>query len=270
MTNHQTDHPSDLLPGFALGILDLAELQLVETHLADCPACRAEAAELQETVGYFALAAPEVDPSPDLRGRLHDQIAGASPVETGAGPTAEDNGVLQVVPHQPSQPTPIPWLQRIIPVAAQGPVRRPLWQLATVALIVAVIATNFLWWQQLNRVQAPPVPGEMLAISLTGTSAVPDAAGFLMVSSDGLSGAIVVDEFPIIGEEQAYQLWLIRDGQRDSAAVFSVDELGYGGARVRAPQSLFVYDSAEITLEPAEGSPYPTGERILEGLLFAP
>jgi anti-sigma-K factor RskA len=79
-----------------------------------------------------------------------------------------------------------------------------------------------------------------------------------------------VDGLPSLDEEHEYQLWLIRDGERTSGAIFSTDENSYGGTRIRAPLSLLEYSSVGITIEPAGGSQQPTGERVLGGPLVLP
>jgi hypothetical protein len=137
-------------------------------------------------------------------------------------------------------------------------------------LILLLLASNLFLWRRVNQLEASIGPGRMQAIPLVNTGVYPEATGFLIVSADGLSGAVVVDELPQLGEDKTYQLWLMRAGESASGATFSVDELGYGGARVRAPESLFNYSSAIITIEPVDGSPYPTSDRLLTAPLFNP
>jgi hypothetical protein len=55
-----------------------------------------------------------------------------------------------------------------------------------------------------------------------------------------------------------------------SAAVFSVDESGYRGMRIEAPESLFTYLAVRVTIEPTGGSAQPAGEEVLRGSLFNP
>jgi anti-sigma-K factor RskA len=102
------------------------------------------------------------------------------------------------------------------------------------------------------------------------TDAAPGATGFVLISTDGDDGALVVDGLPPLGESQQYQLWLIRDGQRTSGAVFSTDEKDYGGTRVRAPRPLTDYSAVGITIEPTGGSTSPTGKQVLAGILPNP
>jgi anti-sigma-K factor RskA len=110
----------------------------------------------------------------------------------------------------------------------------------------------------------------MMAVPLTATDDSSSATGFVIISADGDNGALVVDGLPPLGESQQYQLWLIRDGQRTSGAVFSTDEHSYGGTRIRAPRSLLDYSAVGITIEPAGGSPQPTGMQVLRGMLIRP
>ena len=70
MTRHCDVGPADLGP-LLLGALPPAEHRRVEDHLAVCPGCRAEAAELRPVVGLMADAAATVE----LDGRGADQPA---------------------------------------------------------------------------------------------------------------------------------------------------------------------------------------------------
>ena len=100
-------------------------------------------------------------------------------------------------------------------------------------------------------------------MALSGSEAAPEARGIIYISADGRNGTLVVDGLPTLGEEQQYQLWLIVDGQRDSGAVFSVNLEGYRGQQIEAPRPLRDYGAFGVTIEPAGGSPGPTGQRVL-------
>jgi anti-sigma-K factor RskA len=105
----------------------------------------------------------------------------------------------------------------------------------------------------------------MRVITLTGTASVPGASGLIVASMDGLHGTLVVDNLPVLDKNHAYQLWLIKDGQRTSGGVFSVGPDGYGALWVTAPKPLLDYPNFGVTIEPAGGSPGPTGEKVLGG-----
>lgn len=61
------------LPAYCGGDLEPAERELVETHLAECPDCRSELANLQTTLRLIRTT-PEVEPPPWLTGRIMARI----------------------------------------------------------------------------------------------------------------------------------------------------------------------------------------------------
>jgi len=68
MTTNEDLH--ELVAAYALDALDADERRDYEAHLAGCEQCRTTLAELAETTGALALAAPATDPPVDLRGRI--------------------------------------------------------------------------------------------------------------------------------------------------------------------------------------------------------
>lgn len=236
-------HILESLPAYALGCLDEAETRRVAEHLASCTLCRNELNLFQAVVEQLALTAPDAAPPPDLKRQLMDRVQELRPAN----------------------------LAR--PRAARWPFRqglRPIWGIAALLVIVALAAANLWLWQRVNRLEALTGPHGMRAIALSSTNAAPQASGFVIIGADGLNGALVVDAMPPSEPDQQYQVWLIRDGETTSGALFSVDETGYRGVRIAAPESLLVYSAVRVTIEPAEGSPYPTGEQVLDGSLHNP
>ena len=236
-------HVLDLLPAYALGSLDPNEANQVEEHLLSCWICRNESTAFQTVAEQLSFAAPAAAPSPDLKDRLMQRVQVARP--------------QRPVPVQSSQR---PWLERLLPV----------WSLASLGLIIALAAFNLSLWQRLNHLEFFTAPSGMRAIPLIATNKAPDATGFVIVGADGRNGAVVVDGLPPLDESRQYQLWLIRDGERISGAIFSTDEESYGGMRIRVAGSLLEYSAVNVTIEPAGGSPQPTGVHVLGGLLFNP
>jgi quercetin dioxygenase-like cupin family protein len=67
---------------YALGALGPAESGSFEKRMAaGCSLCRSAYQECRETVEALPLAAPDVEPSPEVRMRLMDRIAGAAPAK---------------------------------------------------------------------------------------------------------------------------------------------------------------------------------------------
>jgi anti-sigma-K factor RskA len=241
MTNET--HVLALLPAYLLGSLESDEASRVKEHLLSCWICRVELDKFQNVVDELSFAAPVSTPSPDLKDRLLQRVHSA-----------------RSQPYIPAQTRRRPWLERLLPI----------WGLASLFLIVALSAFNFLLWQRLDRLELRTSSGGMHAFPLRASAAVSQATGFILVSADGMNGALVVDRLPPLGKNRQYQLWLIRDGQRTSGAVFSTDEESYGGTRVEIGESLLEYSSVDVTIEPVGGSLQPTGEPVLGGLLSSP
>lgn len=237
------DHVQDLLPAYVLGALEVDEARRVDEHLPTCGLCRQELHELSDTASALALWAPAVEPRPEVKDRLMARVRASRPPARVPAPAARR-----------------PWLERLLPA----------WGLASLALILALLAFNLSLWQRLQRLETLTAPGGMRAIALTGAEAMPQATGFVLVGADGMNGALVVDRLPPLPEDQEYQVWLRRPGEDLSSAVFSTDETGYRGVRLEAPESLFAYTSLAVTIEPAGGSPSPTGAVVLGGALFKP
>jgi anti-sigma-K factor RskA len=237
------EHVFDLLPAYAIGSLDADEVRRVEEHLSSCWICRDESNSFRTVVEQLSFAAPLATPSPDLKERLMQRVQTTRPRER----------VLE-------QASKRPWLERLLPV----------WGLASLCLLIALAGSNLFLWQRLNQLQVGTTSLGMRAVPLSAPVTGSTATGFVLISADGDDGALIVDGLPPLEEGKEYQLWLIRDGQRTSGAVFSTDENNYGGTRIRAPRSLLEYSVVGVTVEPEGGSPQPTGTQVLGGPLFNP
>jgi anti-sigma factor RsiW len=234
-------HVLEALPAYVLGSLGEEEAQSVREHLPGCYLCRQELDAFQRIADQLPLAVPEMRPSGDLRPRLMERIQSLNVKEP---------------------PRPVRWRfpRRLLPAGA----------LVGLFLIVLLAFTNFLLWQRLNTAEVLTGPLGMRAIALQNTAAAPSASGFVIMGADGLNGVLVVDKLAQLDEAHEYQLWLVRDSSYVGGPVFAVDETGYRGVRLQAPESLLSYSSVWVTVEPAGGSDHPTGEPVLNGSLFNP
>lgn len=230
-TPHQ--EMQDLLAAYALGSLEADETARVAAHLETCPACREELAAYEAVTDMLATAVPLVTPPPALKARLMARTQTA------------------VVPPQTHHQSIKEYWQRWRPAHWRSASWRPA--LALVVLVLAV--TALIIWQQ-NR---PATPAQF---TLTATEHAPEATGVITVAADG-TATLTITNLPPLTAEQQYQLWLIRDGQRDSGAVFSVNADGSAQVTIQATRPFASYQAFGITIEPAGGSPGPTGERVL-------
>lgn len=237
------DHPIDLLAAYALGILDEDEARQVRQHLQICHACQVELRSYQDVVEVLPLAAVETAPPPSLKEKIMRQARETRPT--------------------PQPKTTPGWWEKLKESLTW---KAPAWGMVSLALIVLLGMSNILLWQRLSRVEKDH-PGALATIPLTSGEFAPGATGLLVISSDGEHGTLVVDGLPALDETHQYQLWLIRNGTRISGGVFSTDLEGYGSLWITAPEPLVSYQAVGITIEPAGGSPGPTGERVLSGEL---
>lgn len=239
MSEH--DRVQALLLEYTFGALSETEMIFVASHLAGCESCRATLQDYQSIIDALALIGPEAAPSPDLERRLMAQVQ-----ESIAGKPVEATG-------------------RPVSTRLAGVWRRagPVWAWVSAILVITLGLTTWNLWRQVNETPAIELNDHMQAIPLLSTTNASQANGYILVSGDGQRGAVVVDDLPPLAVDRQYQLWLNRDGQRTSGAVFSVDDEGYGLSWISAPDSIFSYTDAGVSIEPAGGSPGPTGDKVL-------
>jgi len=228
-------HVTDWIAAYVLHCLESEEEEQVAIHLQTCPACRAEAQAYEALCETLSLATEPVSPPPALKERLMQAVASPPAPER----EAKWWHALQ------------DFLQRPVPVWSLG--------VALLALVLFILPLL----RQPSAGTVTPHATPMGTITLTGTEAAPEARGVLVVGSDGMEGGLMVEHLPPLDAAHQYQLWLIADGQRISGAVFSVDENGYAAVPVASPRPLTDYSAFGITIEPAGGSPGPTGQKML-------
>jgi anti-sigma-K factor RskA len=245
------EHIFDLLPGYALGCLDDEELLQVARHLPDCAICRAELSTYWAAVDQIAVSTPLQTPRVDLKSKILQRISG------GAQPSV-------AVPHPILSPTRQRGLLDSLRSLFSRPVGFAFGALALL-LLIFMTASTFLLWQRVNDLQARVPPANVQLVRMAGTTNAPQARGYLMVFQNETYGTLVVENAPPLPAGYQYQLWLVRDGKRTSGGTFSVSDVGYGVLDVWSKQPLGTYPSFGITIEPAGGSPAPTGKKVLGG-----
>jgi anti-sigma-K factor RskA len=231
------EHVADLLPACALGCLEDEELARVTEHLARCESCRAELEQYRAVVEALPMAMVQHQPPARLKGRILEAVRQGR------------------APRKPA----LPWWRRLgFSVTT--------WAWVSLVLILALGLNNLVLWQRLHQVEARQRAG-LMTVVLQGTPFSPGASGMLVISRDGEHGTLVVDGLPPLDESHQYQLWLIRNGERLSGGVFSVDARGYGSLWVSSGEPLIRFSAFGVTIEPVGGSPGPTGEKVLGGEL---
>jgi anti-sigma-K factor RskA len=225
----------DLIPGYALGSLAEHEARPVALHLESCTACRDELSAYEDLMAGIAMAEiPQVTAPASLQQRVMQQI----------------------------QPPPSP--------AISIPERQSLWQrlrlpqlslglAGAVALLVLFVIAAAVWTQGAE----PSLPR---TVQMRGTENAPDAEALFEANAQGTEATLRVSGLMPLDPSQQYQLWLVNpDGSRDSGAVFSVQEDGSAVVHIIPTVRFNQYQRLGVTIEPAGGSPGPTGPQVLAG-----
>lgn len=227
-------HPTDDLPAYALGILEEAELRRVESHMAGCSICRDEVKSLRDASAQLAYLAPQREPPGKVKRALMDQIL--------PGPTPRRSRLAE-------------WWHQLSPV----------WGLAALTMVALLIVSNLVLWGQMRHLAQNTPTEQFRLVALAGAGSGAAGHGVMVVTDSGRTGTLVVDGLPTLTEGKQYQLWLIADGKRTNGGVFTVDANGYGAMVINSLKPLTSYTDFGVTIEPAGGSPGPTGEKVLGG-----
>jgi anti-sigma-K factor RskA len=242
------DALAETLAAYALGALPEAEAQGVARHLVACAACRTEARALQAVAGLLAVACPPAEPSPTLREAVLAAVAAAP-----AGPAPPPVWRLAPAPEEAA------------PAGRRGGAWWRPWLLTAAAalLAVAVGISNVLLRQELRAREAALAIYEAAARSwaLEGEAAAQGARAMLIEPAGGGRPMLVVQVLPAPPAGRAYQVWVIRGGQPVSAGL--LHRLDAPPMLMELPEALAGAEGVAISVEPASGSPRPTGPIVL-------
>lgn len=265
-------HVTDLIPAYALGALEPDEVDVVERHIEVCPSCDEEATRAGQ-VADMLLAAPLIDPAapaasapPSLRQRVLDHVRAlqATQHQQDRPRTGQEAGhQAGQEPHARRAPG---HLQRFIRTILGQPVdgtENEGEEGATPALFHPTGDS------ELDRVLLDLLLDPTFAVYGAPGAAEPGAFARLITASDTHHAALLASGLPAPAHGHAYQIWLLRDGHPVPNALFTTDAHGRGASLVRAAGPVTAYDTVAVTLEPAGGSPGPTGPVLLAGSLRA-
>jgi hypothetical protein len=218
----------ELLPAYALGLLDADEIAAVEAHLAECREHDAELVDLRATGFALDLLRDDVEVSPGLAERV-----------AGIPTAAPDPPVTLVAP----------------------PASKPRWWLAAAAVVAlfAVFGGGWLAHAAFEDTDAPPA-----AIELRYALALHGADGEF-VRFSGIEGddevTVVMSGLERLSGGQLYRLWAIRDGEWLPIGQCNTNaEGGWVGDFVF---SLTPADQLVVTVEAPSADPQPRAEPIL-------
>jgi len=221
---------------YVLGALDEPEAEALRVHLAECPACRAEVAQLQLVADLLAIGVPRAAVPEGLRARVvgtaraESELRGADRREAGGAAPARARG---------------PFTRRRLVPALAGALA------LGVGLLIGALAFK----------GAPSEKTEVIR-------AVVVAPGYHATAELRKVGShleLVVVGMPAPPPGRIYEVWLEHgtEAPLPTDALFSVTKTGSGSVGV--PGNLHGVSKVLVTAEPLGGSPKPTRTPVILG-----
>jgi anti-sigma-K factor RskA len=242
---------------YAIGALDGDDRVRFEDHLAQCETCQAELEKLTEVAVLLRSSEPLPDPPLDLRARTLAAVAAAGEADAAAAAG------------HPINETPVTDLgERRRRVSARGA--------RAAAIATAATVAAFTVGTQIDRARDPRVEpaGGSGTPELTATLGASDGKGRALarISKLGIGRVISLstDDLPVLdNDKEFYELWFVAaDDTRDrpnrvSAGTFHPDDDGEVSVSLTAAVVPADYPQIEVTREPRNGDPRPTGRPVL-------
>jgi anti-sigma-K factor RskA len=265
----------DSLPAWAIGALRANESREVESHLASCATCRAEAAGLADVALTVAASGPLAAPSDTVRSQILARTASratvvAKPVKTPAMRTLRASSF-------------VPWLVAAASVllavyfgADSLRVRRELdtvrGELHAARAEAAATGVRLAALQQASdrseSAFAVLVAPDVARIDLAGQPGQAPSASARAFWSRSRGMVFSATSLPAPPPGRTYQVWVVtKDPAPLSAGLVSPDSQGRVNAVFATPATIPQPIAVAVTLEPEGGVPAPTGPKVLVGLV---
>lgn len=254
----EKDDFENLSGAFALDAVSPEERAAVEKALAGSETLRAEAGELADTAAALADATEPVQPSAGLKASIFAQLDATPQLPR------EERAPDAVVEASEASAAP----------DAAGPAeerararwfRRPAVLITAVAAAAALVVGGItvpLLIDGTTQQQDPFAAIASASDAQTVTTAVANGGTATVVWSGELGrAAIELEGATPLDESSDYELWFMGDDGTRSAGLVQVDDTG--DARQELAGEMGAGDIIGLTVEPAGGSPQPTGDPIL-------
>jgi hypothetical protein len=245
-----TEHAFDELEAYALGALTTPDAERVAAHLAECDACRREAASLAEVVGSIPDTVPLREPSALLR----DRVLARARSEVAATRRPTRRWSLGTV--------------RIAPIALAG----------LASAVVVLGAMDFDAMRRLSATSADRDAYESIVESIreggrvwymAGKDEFAGSGGTLFdPRADGKPPFVLFHDLPAIPQGKVLTVWLVSpDSTWARAATFVPD--GRDVQSVRVNMEVAGFDRCAVTLEDSPWGPR-RGSVVMESRIAPP
>lgn len=250
--DHSADHPTEWLPGYALGCLSEEELLVVRAHIAECKGCRDEVAAFLSTLDMLPFSVSAHEPPAHVKQHLLARIAATRTAEQFAAMSPATAGTTAA---------PV-W-------------RTPRWMTAALALCVVALlglgAFSFQREQELATLRQELATNDTRMVSFVMASdavtraLAPTRTGMdaTMVMRPGHNqAALIIHGLPPLEPGKRYQFWFARGSTQVPAEVFEPAPDGSVTVMVQAPLPVEQYGEIMVTVEDADGSTIPSTDVI--------
>ncbi len=220
---------------YVLGALDDPEARSYRAHLAECPRCRADVAQLQVAVDSLAVAVSPTSPAGDLRTRIMAPVhAEAEPLRA-AGQRARHRAADSLAPRRTGR-----WLRLVVVLATALALG--------VGLVIGALVIN-----TGSSASTEVIPAIVVAPGHHASAALRKVGSHL---------ELVVVGMPAPPPGRIYEMWLERGtlAPEPTDVLFSVTRTGSGLVGV---PSLRGADKVLVTDEPLGGSLKPTRTPVI-------
>ena len=264
----------ELLPGYALGVLDGEDRDYVQSNLPRDADARTQLAAFEEVVGRLGLLAAPVEPSSALRAKVLRAVGPSTPATSAARatvkPVARTHAAtwlalaaalvcavgLLVMRMQRDQARREAAAAMARAETAEAQVRETLAELEQTRVHLArELALRGLLGRPDTRL-----------VSLGGLPAAPSARARVVFDSATREAMLLASGLNRAPEGKAYQVWVIAPGIAPvPAGLFQTDADGRALFRLPDVAEVTKVKTFAVTVEPAAGVPAPTGAMVLAG-----
>jgi len=243
------DSCDTLLPYF-LKELSAKEAEAFEAHLAHCADCREQLQELRQVWQALPYEMEEAELPDELKTQMFSRIQEELALE------AEEEQPIPL-PHQSvNAPQRLSWY------------RKPL---LTAAAVLAAVIGAAVWMNAkpvsgpASAVVEPPASAKAQFVLKAYDPSMPSAGGTAWIEQKGGTEQLVLkmNGLQDVTGEQAYQLWVIKDGKRYNGGTFRTDTGGNAVLTCDLQPVQGTFEALGITLEPDAQGVQPRGKKVL-------
>jgi anti-sigma-K factor RskA len=287
-------HPQDSLPAFVLGALDIDEALLVNAHIIQCSACRAEVETFQAVLGALPYATQPREPPAHVKQQLLARIAATAPAErTGRLARPRERWVQAITggalalslafgvmlydtnSRIASIGSALNQSQQSIAQVTDQLTRMNNQHTRDQALISQINDQNKQAQQAVARMQEQLTQDQQITVFIAAPQTVHRALSgsdrraraTMYMQPDSTQAVLVVEGMPRLEPGSIYQFWLAKAGLQVPSKAFNVTGDGLAVVPIQAPAPVNQYDQVMVTIEQVSDAKTPSDRVVLSGSL---